>query len=414
MVKVSIIMPIYNASQFLECSCQSVSKQTLKDIELICVDDGSTDESLETLHKLKEKYNFIKIFSQTNQGAGKARNLGISKAVGEYIAFLDADDKFIDENALEKMYIYGFKNNADIICGNLKRIKQNGEIEENYDFKNARFTYFPKKDIVLPIEYGIPFAFYKNIYKRSFILENSIEFPDLLYGEDPLFLTKALTNVDEIYVLGTDLYGYNHSIGGGVNMKIDTLDKKHNYIQHFKCAFDMLKDNLFMSSYLTYKREFVDYLLFQDNLFDEEIKICIKDIFPDFEKYFDENDYGFEYIDMIVNSKEDLVNKYKDFRDIKKYLIEETMIDDNFINVDYLRKYVSICEQDDSCMINQVSITAIKDVERYVNNDQRELQEDLELVKKEINDKIYINNAIFSSTSWKITKPLRKIVEYFR
>ena len=117
---------------------------------------------------------------------------------------------------------------------------------------------------------------------------------------------------------------------------------------------------------------------------------------------------------MIVNSKEDLINKYTEFRDIKKYLIEETMIDDNFINVDYLRKYVNICEQDDSCMINQVSITAIKDVERYVNNDQRELLEDLELVKKEINDKIYINNEIFSSTSWKITKPLRKIVKYFR
>ena len=414
MVKVSVIMPVYNASQFLEVSCQSVAKQTLKDLELICVDDGSTDESLETLNKLKEKYSFIKIFSQKNQGPGKARNLGISKAVGDYIAFLDADDKFIDETALEKMYFYGFKNDADIVCGNLKRITQTGELDENYDYENARFKYFSKKDIVLPVEYGIPFAFYRNIFKRDFLEKNNIYFPDYRFGEDPIFLTKALINVDELHVLCTDLYGYNHSIGDGVNMKIDTFEKKRDYIQHFKDALDMLKDNSFMYSYEIYKNEFVEYILFLDNIFDEDIKICIKDIFSDFEKYFDKTELGFEYLDMIVNSKEDLIDKYQEFIEAKKYLIEETMIDDNFINVEYLRRYMNMCEQDDNSMLNQASITAIKDVERDVYNDRRELLENLELITNEINDKIYINNAIFSSTSWKITKPLRKILKYFR
>ena len=117
---------------------------------------------------------------------------------------------------------------------------------------------------------------------------------------------------------------------------------------------------------------------------------------------------------MIVNSKEDLIDKYQEFIEAKKYLIEETMIDDNFINVEYLRRYMNMCEQDDNSMLNQASITAIKDVERDVYNDRRELLENLELITNEINDKIYINNAIFSSTSWKITKPLRKILKYFR
>ena len=223
MVKVSIIMPVYNASRFLEMSCESVSKQTLKDVELICVDDGSTDDSVEILNKLKEKFDFIKIFTQKNQGSGYARNTGMSKAQGEYIAFLDADDIFIEEDALEKLYFYGVKNDADIVCGNLKRIRQNGEIETNYDFKNTKFAYFNKKDVVLPIEYGIPFAFYRNIFKREFIEKHSINFPDLIRGQDPIFLANALVNTDELYVLRTDLYGYNHSVGGGVNIKVNTF-----------------------------------------------------------------------------------------------------------------------------------------------------------------------------------------------
>ena len=112
-------------------------------------------------------------------------------------------------------------------------------------FRTSAFGGFNKKDVLKSEEYGIPFAFYKNIYKRSFILEHSIEFPNLLFGEDPLFLTKALINVNEIYVLGTDLYGYNHSIGGGLNMKIDTLDKKQDYIQHFIDTFEILENNGF-------------------------------------------------------------------------------------------------------------------------------------------------------------------------
>ena len=77
MVKVSIVMPVYNGYNFLEKSIESVAKQTLKDVELICIDDGSTDKSLELLNELSEKYGFIKILTQKNQGSGIARNNGI-------------------------------------------------------------------------------------------------------------------------------------------------------------------------------------------------------------------------------------------------------------------------------------------------------------------------------------------------
>ena len=119
MVKISVIMPVYNEEQYLEKTCQSLKQQTLDDIELICINDGSTDNSTDILTNLATEYDNIRIINQENQGSGIARNKGIDEAKGEYIAFLDADDKYIDPESLEKMYEYGYKNNADVICGNL-------------------------------------------------------------------------------------------------------------------------------------------------------------------------------------------------------------------------------------------------------------------------------------------------------
>lgn len=407
MVKISIIMPVYNASRFLEMSCGSVAKQTLKDVELICVDDESTDDSLELLNKLKEKYDFIKIFTQKNQGSGKARNHGMSKAEGEYIAFLDADDIFIDENALEKMYFYGSKNNADIVCGNLKRIRQNGEIEPNYDFKNTKFAYFNKKDVVLPIEYGIPFAFYRNIFKREFIEKYDIVFPDLIRGQDPIFLAKALVNTDELYVLSADLYGYNHSVGGGVNIKVNTYEKKLAYITHFKQTFDLLKENEFEGPFAGYKREFMDYILFQNNLYDEDVQKATREVFGDkINDYFTEDDYGYSYLEMILD--DDKKVEYEEFGDIKKYLIRETLLNDNFIHVEYLREYVKMLnETPDKSLLERVSMHSVKEIENEVNEDYEFLSQNMSEINDEFN-LIKAKNTINKDDKKEIEKEIKE------
>ena len=113
MTKVSIIMPVFNDADRLDKSINTVINQTLKDIELICVNDGSTDDSLEILNEFAKEHEFIKVLSQENQGSGKARNYGMSEATGDYIGFLDADDIFVDNAALEELYNvairYGFR-----------------------------------------------------------------------------------------------------------------------------------------------------------------------------------------------------------------------------------------------------------------------------------------------------------------
>ena len=132
-------MPVYNGEEFLEKSIESVSKQTLKDIELICVDDGSTDNSLKILKDLQKKYDFIKILTQENQGSGKARNYGIDESKGEYIGFLDADDIFVDSDALERMYEIGNFYDADMVAANLKELLPDGELIYNSNYKDDNY-----------------------------------------------------------------------------------------------------------------------------------------------------------------------------------------------------------------------------------------------------------------------------------
>jgi len=109
-VKISVIMPVYNAEETLIRSVQSAQHQTLKEIEIICVNDGSKDNSLKLLEELAKEDSRIRVLSQENSGAGPARNLALSKARGEFISFLDADDKYASDNALESLYVAAKRN----------------------------------------------------------------------------------------------------------------------------------------------------------------------------------------------------------------------------------------------------------------------------------------------------------------
>ena len=300
MVAVSVIMPVYNSAKYLNSSIESVQKQTLKDIEIICVDDGSTDDSIDILIDLNKKYGNINIVCQENSGPGMARNTGIKNACGEYIAFLDSDDIFLDDFALETMYDAGKSNDFNLVCANLKWIHQNYTVDTHYDFVNSRFTYFYKEDVLKSEDYGIPFAFYRNLFKRSFLEENNIIFPDLRFGEDPVFMVNVLVNIDEFLALPLDLYGYNHSMGGGVNEKITNYEKKFAYIKHFKDIFDILKANELNSIFSIYKIEFIDYLIYSNNIHDREIKDIIKNLFKNYQDYFNEDEYGFFIMDYII------------------------------------------------------------------------------------------------------------------
>ena len=295
-------MPIYNGEKFLEKSIKSVAEQTLKDIELLCIDDGSTDNSLELLYNLSNEYNFIKILTQENKGSGIARNIGINDAKGEYIAFLDADDEFLDNDALERMYSVSKINNADIISANLQMINNDNEIVNNFFYSNKDYLFISKNDVIAPETYGLPLSFYKNLFRREFLLNNDIAFPDLKRGQDPPFLAKAITSTSEIPVVPVNLYGHHFQSGGGAENKVDSYAKKYDYLTHYKLTFDILEEKGYFDLLDRYKQKLFIYL---NNNFNEDNELIgfklVDDIFDN--KYFEgyENQINKFRINQIIN-----------------------------------------------------------------------------------------------------------------
>ena len=114
MPKISVLIPVYNASEFLYDSIPSILNQTYSDIELVCVNDGSKDNSLEILNKFKSKDSRIKVIDKENGGCGSARNRALEEATGEYIYFFDPDDK-LEENAFELAMDSAMKNDSDMV-----------------------------------------------------------------------------------------------------------------------------------------------------------------------------------------------------------------------------------------------------------------------------------------------------------
>ena len=123
MAKVSIIVPVYNVEKYIEKCLNSLVNQTLEDIEIILVNDGSTDKSQTIIEQYQKKYpDVIKAYSTKNGGAAKARNYALEHVTGEYIGFVDSDD-YISEEMYEKLYNQAKKENADIVCCNYYRVK---------------------------------------------------------------------------------------------------------------------------------------------------------------------------------------------------------------------------------------------------------------------------------------------------
>ncbi len=202
-IKVSVVMPIYNACKYIRPALDTVFSQTLSDIEIICVDDGSTDTSLDMLKIYQKSDSRMRIITQTNAGAGIARNNGLKRARGEYVAFLDADD-FYEIDLLEKLYNLAKYHDLDIaiskydIYDNKKAvIRPNIESEQAsiYDgFSVTSKNEYPDK--ILQSTTG---AAWNKLFKRSFIMEKNLSFlEDMMIFEDVYFTVTALAYAERV------------------------------------------------------------------------------------------------------------------------------------------------------------------------------------------------------------------------
>lgn len=195
---VSVIVPIYNTEEYLEECLDSLINQTLKDIEIICIDDDSSDSSLEILKEYcKKDDRFILIENDSNQGPSISRNEGLNRAKGEFVAFLDSDDK-IDENAYEQLYKFAKDNDHDLVVFNAVRFNDEGvewpcilHSKAGYDKTYSRTNVFEHKTLIYDTSMS-------KFIKRDFIdslgfkfLENTL-YEDLLFSMEILCASKCM------------------------------------------------------------------------------------------------------------------------------------------------------------------------------------------------------------------------------
>lgn len=203
-MKISVIIPVYNIQQYIEECIASVQNQTLKDLEIICVDDGSTDGSLFILQCMQNKDNRIQIITQPNQGSGKARNNALLRAGGEYVLFLDGDDYLLDITALEKMYTACIEHNVQV-CGAYRNCERQGTIiPMGLHRKECEGCPLGKELLYRDYQYDFHYSTY--LYQRSMLVENQIFFPDYRRFQDPPFFVNAMVAAKKFYVVPVELY----------------------------------------------------------------------------------------------------------------------------------------------------------------------------------------------------------------
>lgn len=245
-VEISIIVPIYNAENYLETCVKSVLNQTFKDFELILVDDGSTDNSLDICNKLSSLDNRVIVFHQENAGSSSAKNTGISLARGNYISFCDSDDT-IDCDYIQNLYQGVLLHNADVCVGNVAftRMKESDIIARRtvdmtagvFNLK-AFMAYYPQYMPNAVI--GAP---WNKLYKRSIIVENELRFnTKIKNNEDTHFNFEYFAKCKTVYVSETPYYNYMDRVGAASASKGFIPNIFDIYVMTYNKAIRFLKD----------------------------------------------------------------------------------------------------------------------------------------------------------------------------
>lgn len=205
--KLSIIVPVYNTEKYVGKCIQSILNQTFKDFQLIIINDGSTDDSEKVIHKVIRKCRSNVIYKKIkNAGVAHARNIGLSYATGDYIAFVDSDD-YLDETMFEKLYKLAIEKNSEIVgCAYKKIFKfQEKEIHPK-DVTCFGKSLKASKEIIFNSNPYTPVK----IFKRSLIVDNEISFDeDLRIFEDLVFCYKLFLLSNKICFIDECLYNYN-------------------------------------------------------------------------------------------------------------------------------------------------------------------------------------------------------------
>lgn len=244
MIKISVIVPAYNQENRLHICMDSLVNQTFKDIELIIINDGSTDKSLEIINKYKQKYpKMIKVITRENKGISASRNEGLSIAKGKYVGFVDSDD-YIELDMYEKLYNKIEQEKCDIVICNFKMFYENSDeiIYKNLGLNFKTTTLDETPNLVYTIDYSP----WNKLYKKE--LWNDIRYPLNLKYEDLEAILKIFNKAKSIAYIDDYLYNYLQNPKG----ETSTVDRRvydiYTILSNLKETFD-LKSNKLKKAY---------------------------------------------------------------------------------------------------------------------------------------------------------------------
>lgn len=291
--KISIIVPVYNTANYLEECLDSLINQSLEEIEIICIDDKSEDDSPKILEKYASSDKRIKLlYNKENTGQALARNIALKSVKGEYVSFMDSDDK-IDLNAYEKVLNFSEENNLDMVLFNVVRFDRKGIIGGSELHEKSIQKLNSNTNILENNEFVYDTSPCNKLIKTSLIEENNIEFVDRLY-EDLLFSMELFTSTDSVGVLPDVKYYWrrrrdksNKSTTQNRTNKKNIADRIFIINQIEELFKSNEKYNYLLDSY-HFKLLEIDYRLFIDqiDIGDDEYKeFILNNIKPIIETY---------------------------------------------------------------------------------------------------------------------------------
>lgn len=245
--KISVIVPIYNADKYLERCLSSIIGQTYKNLEIICVDDGSTDNSLAICNKYSLLDNRIKVIHKSNGGVTSARKAGMKIASGEWVGFVDSDD-WLELYAYERMIKKGGNEDVTLICGNFRRNYENHAIDYISKFNEGKYelsednSYFISNFIFNKeiFEFGIYPSLWNKLFRKKNveIILNELD-EDIIFQEDAAIVYSYILKYKKIYMVKDIIYNYNRYNSNSCmhcfnNEKYNSIIKAYSFIKQLE------------------------------------------------------------------------------------------------------------------------------------------------------------------------------------
>ncbi|MGL6298353.1 MAG: glycosyltransferase [Methanobacteriaceae archaeon] len=387
MTKVSIIVPVYNTENYLRQCLNSIVNQTIEDIEIICVNDGSTDNSLTILKEYANNDSRIKIFCQENKGLGAARNTGMKYAMGEYLSFIDSDD-WIESDTYEVLYNDAKNNNLDIVMFQL--INFNNETNKYYEdsiynidcinddlFEQGIFSYKDVDDVF----FTITVSSCNKLYNKTFLDNINVKFQEGLVFEDHPFFFQTFLKAKKVKVVRKHFYNRRRREGSLVQ---NEGEKFSDIIISADFVLNAFKENDL-------------YVKYESKLINRKIGM-IKEFYDKTDKIY--KDDFFNLIKVNFNDIKDLENFdtiFEALDHVHQSFYENVMNSNSFKEFD-LNKKVS--------HLNKKS--------KSLNKKNQMLKRKVKKLEKQNKKYKNVLNQIHNSPSWKITKILRKFENFIR